>query len=354
MALLRGVMKKNIEKRKVKKTLLISTILGIIVTVVFPIVDDMNWEIWVIPGSFLMGFLPVFIILMFNIFISHRYLAKMHGVLYLTFNSLIYFIIIVVSLIVTIITMGLSPDYEKGEAGITDILSHPDTLLTIIVMGVIILLIQIYMLLTSFLGKGMLFKLFFGIYHSPKEDEKIFMFLDVKSSTSIAEKIGHMSFLALLQEFFFDLSGAVSENSGEIYKYVGDEAIIVWDYKSGFKKSNFLKCFFMLKQIIESKSSFYKRKYGAVPEFKAGVHCGKVVVGEIGLDKKEITYLGDVLNSTARIEGECSRIGEDLIISGDCLDKIIQQDQFSTKDLGMIKLRGKDEKLQLHSVYLIE
>ncbi|MFP4365353.1 MAG: hypothetical protein ACLFR1_15935 [Spirochaetia bacterium] len=62
------------------------------------------------------------------------------------------------------------------------------------------------------------------------------MFLDLTSSTAIAERIGHVQFLSLLRDFFMDVSEAVIAHGGEIYKYVGDEAIILWDREKGVKK----------------------------------------------------------------------------------------------------------------------
>ena len=43
-----------------------------------------------------------------------------------------------------------------------------------------------------------------------------------------------------------------------------------------------------------------------MPEFKAGMYCGKVVSGEMGSTKMEIAFLEDVINTTARIEEECN------------------------------------------------
>lgn len=340
----------NMEKIKIKKAAIISFIIGVVVVVVFPFVDDMNWSYWVIPGSFLMGFTPVFIIMLFDALVSSRYFARMHGVIQVLLNTVVYLLIIVVSLVVVVIYMGLSPDYDSGKVGILGIISHPDTQLSIILTGVIILLIQIYFLLTSFLGKGVLLKLFLGIYHSPKVINKTFMFLDVKSSTSIAEKIGHLRFLSLLQEFFFDLSEAVAVSGGEIYKYVGDEAIIVWDMEKSFKNNNTLKCFFELKSIIKKKRETYKKKYGVVPDFKAGVHCGQVVIGEIGIEKKEISYLGDVINATARIEGICSEFDQDLVASGDYISNIVDKSNLILQDYGETVLRGKDKPLHLWGI----
>jgi len=59
----------------------------------------------------------------------------------------------------------------------------------------------------------------------------------------------------------------------------------------------------------------YLDLYGVYPEFKAGLHAGKVVVTWIGDIKKEIVYHGDVLNTTSRLEAECNRYNQTLLVS---------------------------------------
>lgn len=71
----------------------------------------------------------------------------------------------------------------------------------------------------------------------------------------------------------------------------------------------------MAKKIFEKEREKYIDTYGLVPEFKAGIHCGKVTTGEIGVIKKEILFTGDVLNTSARIQGNCNPLGVNILIS---------------------------------------
>ena len=59
---------------------------------------------------------------------------------------------------------------------------------------------------TKMLGPGVLYKLLSGSYHSPKEDERIFMFLDLNNSTSIAEKLGPAKFTDFKNDFFSSMT----------------------------------------------------------------------------------------------------------------------------------------------------
>ena len=41
------------------------------------------------------------------------------------------------------------------------------------------------------------------------------------------------------------------------------------------------------------------REFGVAADFRAGLHCGRVAVGEVGSLKKEIALIGDITMSTA-------------------------------------------------------
>jgi adenylate cyclase len=209
---------------------------------------------------------------------------------------------------------------------------------------------NLFSMFNTLLGKNFLFKLFTGKYHKPFEEERVFMFLDIKSSTSIAEKIGHKKFLSLLNDFFYDLSVPVIATKGEIYKYVGDEAIISWKMKSAMADSNPLRCFFMLQELVQKNGEKYLKHYGVIPQFKAGVHGGMVVTGEMGYIKKEITFLGDVLNTTARIEETCKEFNQALIVSDEMLRKMNPGQEYLIQSLGEIKFRGKEIPVSISSV----
>jgi len=201
------------------------------------------------------------------------------------------------------------------------------------------------------IGQGVLLNFFSGKYHKPKEENRIFMFLDMKSSTSIAEKLGHIKYFELLKEYYYYLSAAVVEYSGEIYQYVGDEMVISWRHRNGVKDNNCLKCFFAMKDELKNRQDWFQKNFGLSPKFKAGLHFGLVTTGEIGTIKKEIIFTGDVLNTTARIQALCNSHHVDILISED-LVKILQiGDEFQIKSVGKNILRGKTETMELYTSY---
>ena len=211
-----------------------------------------------------------------------------------------------------------------------------------------------YAEISEHIGQGKLINFFTGKYHSPKVEKRIFMFLDMKSSTTIAEKLGHIKYFELLSEYYFDLSEAIIKYSGEIYQYIGDEIVVSWKYKEGIENNNCIKCFFAMKESLNKRADWYNNNFGQVPTFKAGFHFGEVTAGEIGVLKKEIIFTGDVLNSTARIQGLCNQYKVDLLISGDLIKSLNLDSEFQIKSLGKNKLRGKIENIELYTILLYQ
>jgi adenylate cyclase len=205
-----------------------------------------------------------------------------------------------------------------------------------------------YFEISEHIGHGIMINLFSGKYHQPRQENRIFMFLDMKSSTTIAEKLGHTRYFELLKSYYNDLSDAIIQYEGEIYQYVGDEIIISWTMEKGIANTNCLRCFCAMKKDLEKRSSFYLKHFGVQPFFKAGLHCGEVTAGEIGALKKEIIFTGDTLNASARIQSLCNRYEVDILLSEDLVHAL--PTQFELKSLGKNELRGKEKSIELFTV----
>ena len=201
------------------------------------------------------------------------------------------------------------------------------------------------------MGKNVLFDLFVGKYHSPRRKKRIIMFLDVISSTRIAEKIGDHKYSSFLKDFFYDLDEIISLTKGAVYQYVGDEAVIVWDVKDGADNCNCLRCYSETQKSIYEKRDKYINLYGVYPEFKAGVHLGEVVVTEIGGSKSEIAYHGDTMNTTSRLCNAAGNNENRLLISADLLSYLNNiDDSYLVESIGVIKFRGKENDIAAFSV----
>ena len=307
-----------------------------------------NIEIMTIVGSILVSVFIAVTISSFEQFLTEKILKKFNFLSALLIRMLVYILVILSAL-----SFGFSVFFWEASDGyfaLSKMITQPEFHYSVIYSIIISFAIVFIMTVSTYLGQGTLIGFLSGRYHRPREEEKIFMFLDIQNSTAIAEKIGHRSFLSLLDDFFFDITPAVIFTKGKIYKYVGDEAIITWDMAKGLNKADCIKCFFLIKEIIKSNKNKYKERYGLIPNFKAGIHGGIVVVGEMGYFRKEIAYIGDVLNTTARIEGQCSASNRKLLISEELIERFSDIETYILENMGTFYLRGKKKEMKLFSV----
>ncbi len=220
----------------------------------------------------------------------------------------------------------------------------------LIAWSFVVAITQLMLQVNNKFGQGSFWNIIRGKYNTPKEEQRIFMFLDINSSTSIAEKLGDEVYHALLKDFFADITNPILENKGNIYQYVGDEVVIAWKYDEGIENLQCLRCFFDMKLLVQQKKDKYMQRYGLVPSFKAGIHCGRVIAGEVGIIKRDITYSGDVLNTASRILNKCGEFNAEVIASTDLLSGLQIAKEYVSRPLGAIKLRGKEKEVLLHAL----
>ena len=201
------------------------------------------------------------------------------------------------------------------------------------------------------LGQGVLRNFIMGTYHRPVDEERIFMFLDLTSSTTTAEELGHVRYFAFLNDYFRDLTTPILAAHGVIYQYVGDEVVVSWERPQGLADGRCIRCFYDCMITIEGRAEYYRQTYGVMPAFKAGMHLGGATVGEIGSIKKEIVYSGDALNTGARIQSLCGTYGEDLLISGDLAEALREAGQpVDQREIAEVTLRGRQRPVKLFTV----
>jgi adenylate cyclase len=201
--------------------------------------------------------------------------------------------------------------------------------------------------LDRLLGPGTLMRYAFGRYHRPRREARIFMFLDMKGSTAIAERLDMDSYYALLNDFFHDIAEPVLATKARIYQYIGDEVVLTWLMADGLQDANCVRVFSGIDAAIEQRKSYYLDRYGLIPEYKAGVYGGEVISAEIGDLKRDLIYNGDVLNTTARIQAECNRLNTRLLIPKALAERLTLPREMTSENVGMVALKGKKQPVEL-------
>jgi adenylate cyclase len=207
---------------------------------------------------------------------------------------------------------------------------------------------QLILIINEKYSPGVFFDILSGRYIHPQIENRIVMFIDLKDSTPIAEKLGHSLYFEFIREFIYQISLSILEFEGTIYQYVGDEVVCSW--KNSEKNTRrCLDAVIQSRRNIQKKSGHFRKKYGIVPEFRVGINAGEVTVGEIGIIKKDLAMSGDTMNTTARIRGACNELNHHFIVSKEFVDASAMKG-WQVESLGLVDLKGKDHSIELFSL----
>jgi adenylate cyclase len=201
------------------------------------------------------------------------------------------------------------------------------------------------------LGQGVLFNFIAGRYHRPRIEERVLLFIDMESSTAIAEHLGEARFLDFLNRFVADVTGPIVAQRGEIHKYVGDELIVTWALAVGLRDGRCIRaCFDALAQ-LGGLIDEYTRDFGRGANFRAALHCGPVVIGELGVIKMEIALLGDTMNTAARLQQACRQTGHRVLASAALVDRLAALPAgIAKRSIGGLRVRGKEGEIGVYAL----
>ncbi len=279
---------------------------------------------------------------------SHRKLNNVSLPLQLLIKiSGIFFII---SLLTFILVLLKSPDFTFTN--LWRHLSDHHLISPIVSAFVVSFAVSTYFQIERLVGKNVLKNYLKGRYRKPKKEIRVFLFMDLRSSTTLSEKLGNDTYYSFLNDAIYEMSESIVQTKAEIYQYVGDEIVFTWPLEKGITNNNCLRLFEKISEKLQEKKSYFLKNYGYQPKFKAALHAGIVLAAEIGHIKKSIVYSGDVLNATARMESLCNEYDAEILISKSLFNLLDKKHEILYEDLGAITLKGKDEKLELIKIHL--
>ncbi len=169
-----------------------------------------------------------------------------------------------------------------------------------------------------------------------------FIFSDVRGFTSFSEKNDPETVMEVLNLYLNIQAKVITKHNGDIDDYVGDE---IMAHFSGVHKEDtaIATSIDIIKEINKLNK---KRLKENLPIFEVGigVHCGEVVIGNIGTDyRMDFACIGDTVNLTSRL---CSsaKAGE-ILISKNLIEKTSKKHDY--EKLEPIEVKGKAEKIEI-------
>ena len=225
--------------------------------------------------------------------------------------------------------------------------SHKSFWIDFIYCVVFLFLANLVLGIANIIGSRAFLNFILGRYHTPVEERRFVLFVDIAGSTGLAERLGGVGIHRLLDRTFRLLSLAVVDYRGEVLNYVGDEVIVTWPERSGTVDCRPLRCFVAMRDELSRASSQFEREFGAVPRIRGSLHFGPVIVGEIGDLKRAIVFNGDVMNTAARLEELSRNVEGGFLASRAAMEQFSSTPPFAVRDLGYLPIRGRADGIDV-------
>lgn len=304
-----------------------------------------------IVGAFFLGSITA----LYEIGIAVKLQKKMNTLLFILFNLFFYYIIFSVMLVSyayvnLIFKMGFTTS-EAFEIGIEDIYPIGFNAM-VFYLFTFLFILQLIRQIRRTVVRGLTKKYLSGRLNQPISETRIFLFMDLLSSTAYAEKLGHQSYSCFIKEIYSEFDEYILATKGSLYQFVGDQVVVVWNLEDGLKDNNAARFFYLVEAALKKKEKYFIEKYGITPTFKAGLHYGEVAITEVGnILKREIAYHGDAVNTTARICSLASEVNERILISEDFIKRTqVNLPGVNAKFYGLYNLKGKKNGVNIYKL----
>lgn len=188
-----------------------------------------------------------------------------------------------------------------------------------------------------------------------QEKEITIQFSDVRSFTSLSEKLTPTQVTNLLHDYLTPMTRIITEHGGTLDKFIGDAVMAFWnaplDIENHQGKS--LSAAIAQLQKLDELNEIFINKYGFTIAVGIGIHCGSVRVGNMGsADLFDYTLIGDNVNLASRLEGLTKFYGQTLIVSQKIKDACDGAYHFQLLD--KVRVKGKEEPVTIYTAYPLD
>jgi class 3 adenylate cyclase/HAMP domain-containing protein len=185
-----------------------------------------------------------------------------------------------------------------------------------------------------------------------KKQSATILFSDIRSFTSISERLSAEELVTSLNNYFNIMVGIIIEHKGIIDKFIGDAIMALFGAPVEYGDDP-LQAILTGLSMIEALRGFNKTQVRiGKPVFKIGIglNTGNVVVGNIGSNQKlEYTCIGDAVNLASRLEGLTKVYGVPIIISEYTLS--YANGNVQARQLDSVRVKGKLQPVKIYEPY---
>ncbi|MEN8205013.1 MAG: adenylate/guanylate cyclase domain-containing protein [Pseudomonadota bacterium] len=170
---------------------------------------------------------------------------------------------------------------------------------------------------------------------------------DADKYTTLSESMDPAALAELMNAYYETLFAPVRQFEGIVSDVVGDAMLALWT--SSTPESEFRRKAILAALAINE--AVRQPEVGNIPHHlptRIGLHTGQVILGSIGaIDHFEYRAVGDIVNTSTRIQGMNTYLGTRVLLTKQVLEGI---DDFVTRDVGSFVLAGKTQALVIHEL----
>jgi adenylate cyclase len=181
--------------------------------------------------------------------------------------------------------------------------------------------------------------------------EVTILFSDIRSFTTLSEKMDPQQLVALLNEYFTEMVGIVMSEGGVVDKYIGDAIMAVFGapVPKPDDAANAVRAAVKMRRALEVLNERLVKRGIAKLRTGIGIHTGEVVAGNIGSEARmEYTVIGDAVNLASRLETSTKDLGVNVLISEDTYE--ITKGVVDTRAVKQITVKGRAAPVMTYEV----
>lgn len=149
--------------------------------------------------------------------------------------------------------------------------------------------------------------------------QAVILFSDLRNSSRLAETLPRAKYLQLLNLYFETILGPITENGGEVLKFIGDAVLAIFPVKDNLddRANQAQKALLAARQSVDLLIDTTSEQLLDV-DFGIALHIGEVTYGNVGSqDRLDFTVIGPAVNLASRIEDLCKSTGHRILLSSD-------------------------------------
>jgi adenylate cyclase len=177
------------------------------------------------------------------------------------------------------------------------------------------------------------------------------LFTDIRSFTTLSEKMDPQQLVGLLNEYFSEMVGIVMSEDGVVDKYIGDAIMAVFGAPVPKPNDAVNAVRAAVRMRVALKHLNERLIERGIPRLRTGIgiHTGEVVAGNIGSEKRmEYTVIGDAVNLASRLESNTKDLAVNVLISEDTYE--LTKHAIDARPVKEITVKGRKQPVMTYEV----